>query len=155
MADVTGLWQSRPFLAVAMAVFMLSFLGLPLFGGMGFFAKWYVLQAALQTSAPQTVLAVILVLSSVVSAGYYLNVVSAMFMKPRPEHIAAPAAPTRMAGALIAFTMIALLVLGVYPTPVAKLARMSVPTGAPGAPTDARSAAIQAPPSPTTAVLRP
>ena len=32
----------------AMAVFMLALLGFPIFGGIGFFAKWYVLQAALQ-----------------------------------------------------------------------------------------------------------
>ena len=130
MDDVTGLWQSRPMLAVAMAVFMLSFLGLPVFGGMGFFAKWYILQAALQQSAPQTVLAVILVLSSVLSAGYYLAVVSAMFMKDRPDNVAIPVSPRPIASALIAFTVIALLVLGVYPTPVAQLARESVPTGA-------------------------
>jgi len=132
MADVTGLWQSRPILAVSMAVFMMSFLGLPIMGGMGFFAKWYVLQAALQASAPQTVLAVILVLSSVVSAGYYLSVVSAMFMKPRPEHLPVPAAPGGMANALIAITVVLLLILGVYPTPVAKLARLTALTGAPG-----------------------
>ena len=39
-------WRSR------MTVFMLALLGFPVFGGMGFFAKWYVLQAALQ--APRT-----------------------------------------------------------------------------------------------------
>ncbi|MBC8086188.1 MAG: NADH-quinone oxidoreductase subunit N [Phycisphaerae bacterium] len=132
MADVTGLWQSRPMLAVSMAVFMLSFLGLPVVGGMGFFAKWYVLQAALQASAPQTVLAVILVLSSVVSAGYYLSVVSAMFMQPRPEHMPVPAAPGGMANALIAITVVLLLILGVYPTPIAQLARRTAPSGAPG-----------------------
>lgn len=155
LADVTGLWHSRPFLAVAMAVFMLSFLGFPVAGGMGFFAKWYVLQAALQTGAPQTVLAVILVLSSVVSAGYYLSVVSAMFMKKRPDNVAVPAAPSSMAGALIAVAVIALLVLGVYPTPVANLARLSAPTGAPGASAEMRSAAAPTSSSPTTAALRP
>ena len=133
LADLTGLWQTRPGTAVAMAVFMLSFLGFPLVGGMGFFAKLYVLQAALHGSAPQTVLAVVLVLSSAVSAAYYLSVVAAMFMKPRPEHVAAPDNAGRMAGALIAITAVALLVLGVYPTPVASLARLSAPSGSPGA----------------------
>ena len=155
LADVTGLWQSRPMLAVAMAVFMLSFLGLPLVGGMGFFAKWYVLQAALQQSAPQTVLAVILVLSSVVSAGYYLTVVSAMFMKDRPDHIAVPAAPRPMATALIAITVIALLVLGIYPTPVAKLARMSTPSGSPGYVGSASAQVRSSVPAAATASLRP
>ena len=58
----------------AMAVFMLALLGFPIFGGIGFFAKWYVLKAALQAPHPQTMLAVVLVLTSVISAGYYLYV---------------------------------------------------------------------------------
>ncbi len=69
-----------------MTVFMLALLGFPVFGGMGFFAKWYVLQAALQAPAPQTRLSVLLVLTTTVSAGYYLYVVMVMYMKPRPEN---------------------------------------------------------------------
>ncbi|MDQ3673381.1 MAG: NADH-quinone oxidoreductase subunit N, partial [Gemmatimonadota bacterium] len=89
--EYAGLWNVRPGLAVAMAVFMLALLGFPIFGGIGFFAKWYVLQAALQTPAPQTRLAIILVLTSVVSAGYYLYVVMVMFMKPRAANAPLPA----------------------------------------------------------------
>ncbi|MDQ6612889.1 MAG: hypothetical protein M3Y64_10680, partial [Gemmatimonadota bacterium] len=137
LLDITGLWQARPALAVAMAVFMLSFLGFPLVGGMGFFAKWYVLQAALQGSAPQTTLAVILVLTSALSAGYYLLVVAAMFMKPRPDGIAIPVRAAPLTKVLVAFAVVALLVLGVYPTPVAQLARRSAPAGSPGAATTA------------------
>ncbi len=58
-------------------------MGFPIFGGAGFFAKWYVLQAALQAPVQQTTLAVVLVLTTVVSAGYYLYVVMLMFMRPR------------------------------------------------------------------------
>ena len=61
--DYAGLWSVRPGLAVAMAVFMLALLGFPIFGGIGFFAKWYVLQAALQSAFPQTRLALILVVT--------------------------------------------------------------------------------------------
>ncbi len=134
MNDITGLWQSRPALAVAMAVFMLSFMGFPLFGGMGFFAKWYVLLAALQGSAPQTTLVIILVLTSALSAGYYLMVVAAMFMKRRPDSVAIPAPSAPMTKALIAFAVAALLILGVYPTPVAQLAKLGAPFVLPGAP---------------------
>ena len=70
---------------LAMAVIMLALLGFPIFGGAGFFAKWYVLQAALQAPVQQTTLAVVLVLTTVLSAGYYLYVVMVMFMRPRPE----------------------------------------------------------------------
>ena len=83
IADYAGLWYVQPWLASAMAVFMLALLGFPVAGGMGFFAKWYVIDAALHAPHPQTVLAVILVLASVISCGYYLGVVLVMFMKPR------------------------------------------------------------------------
>ena len=135
--DLNGLWRVRPGLSVAMAVFFLAFLGMPLVGGMGFFAKWYLLQAALQGRTPQTTLAVVLVLSSVVSAAYYLSVISSMFMRPRAEGAAVPSSSALTQG-LIAFTAIALLAFGVYPTPVARLARRAMPqsVAAPiGAPT--------------------
>jgi NADH-quinone oxidoreductase subunit N len=50
--DYHGLCNERPVLAIAMTVFMLAMLGFPVFGGMGFFAKWYVLMAALDAAAP-------------------------------------------------------------------------------------------------------
>lgn len=121
MDDIAGLWLVRPGLAVSMAVFFLAFLGMPLAGGMGFFAKWYLLQSALQNSVPQTQLAVILVLSSVISAGYYLRIIASMFMRARPEGQAIPATPA-LAGGLIAGTALLLLILGVYPTPIARFA---------------------------------
>ncbi|MCC6243838.1 MAG: hypothetical protein IT353_13425, partial [Gemmatimonadaceae bacterium] len=96
--------------------------GMPLAGGMGFFAKWYVLQAAIQADVPQTVLAVILVVSSAVSAAYYLAVVGAMFMKPRAEGTAIPS-PAPLAQALILATATLLIAFGVYPAPVATFAR--------------------------------
>jgi NADH-quinone oxidoreductase subunit N len=49
--DYAGLWHVRPGLAIAMSVFMLALLGFPLFGGMGFVAKYYMLQAALRGGA--------------------------------------------------------------------------------------------------------
>ncbi|MEO8622947.1 MAG: NADH-quinone oxidoreductase subunit N, partial [bacterium] len=80
--DVSGLWSVRPWLALGMTVFMLALMGFPIFGGIGFFAKWYVLKAALQAPEPQTLLAVVLVLTTVISAGYYLYVIMVMFMRP-------------------------------------------------------------------------
>ncbi len=127
-ADLAGLWQVRPGLAVAMAIFVLAFLGLPLAGGMGFFAKWYVLQAALQAKSPQTMLAVILVVSSAISAAYYLTIVSAMFMRPRPEGQAIPGGSPLVRG-LITTAAVLLLAFGVYPAPVARLSRLAATSG--------------------------
>jgi NADH-quinone oxidoreductase subunit N len=121
--DYHGLWQEQPGLAIAMTVFMLSMLGFPVFGGMGFFAKWYVLQTAIDAAAPQIRLAVLLVIATTISAGYYLYVVMVMFMKPRPEM--APPLPRvgAMSRAVILTSVILLLVFGLFPDPVVRWAR--------------------------------
>ncbi|MGI8509619.1 MAG: NADH-quinone oxidoreductase subunit N [Gemmatimonadaceae bacterium] len=130
--DYAGLWASRPWLSVAMAVFMLALLGFPIFGGAGFFAKWYIIQAALQSAAPQSRLAVILVIASVVSAGYYMNVVMVMFMKSRPEgtrptSISRVGVPTRW---VIGVAAVVLLVLGVLPNALVTATRRASVAGA-------------------------
>ena len=121
--DYHGLWNERPGIAIAMTVFMMARLGFPVFGGMGFFAKWYVLQAAIDAAAPQVRLAVMLVLATTISAGYYLYVVMVMFMKPRPEM--APPLPVvgGMSRAVIMASVVLLLVFGLFPDPVVKWAR--------------------------------
>ena len=123
-----GLWTVRPGLAMAMAVYMLALLGFPLVGGMGFFAKWYVLQAALHAAAPQTKLAIILVLTTVVSAGFYLYLVMVMFMRPRPEGSVAPPPATRLTRFVIAASVALILFFGVYPSPAVKIAQRSAAT---------------------------
>jgi NADH-quinone oxidoreductase subunit N len=121
--DYHGLWHERPGLAIAMAVFMMAMLGFPVFGGMGFFAKWYVLQTAIDAAAPQIRLAVMLVLATTISAGYYLYVVMVMFMKPRPE--LAPPLPRvgAVSQAVIMASVVLLLVFGLFPDPVVRWAR--------------------------------
>jgi NADH-quinone oxidoreductase subunit N len=127
--DYAGLWTARPWLAVAMSVCMLALLGFPIVGGLGFLAKWYVLQAALQASGqPQVVLATVLVLTTVVSAGYYLRVIQIMFMRPRP---AAPAATARagfFTEAVVFSTVVVLLGFGLAPQWLVDVATKSVPT---------------------------
>ena len=59
---------------------MLSLLGFP--GTVGFIGKWYILTATVAEA--QMILPVILVLTSVLSAGYYLPVIMAMYMRPAP-----------------------------------------------------------------------
>ncbi|MDQ3698300.1 MAG: NADH-quinone oxidoreductase subunit N [Gemmatimonadota bacterium] len=118
--DYAGLWRVRPALAIAMAVFMLALLGFPIAGGMGFFAKWYVLQAALERD--QNHLAVWLVLTSVVSAGYYLYVVMVMFMRPRAASAREPAPVPGVTRFVIGATVALILVFGIFPSPVLQFA---------------------------------
>ncbi len=125
--EYAGLWTVRPGLAAAMAVFMLALLGFPIFGGIGFFAKWYVLQAALQAPVPQTRLAVILVLTSVVSAGYYLYVVMVMFMKPRASGLPLPARTGGWTRAVVWGSAAIILIFGLFPDAVVSLTQRSAP----------------------------
>ena len=133
--DVSGLWTVRPWLALSMAVFMFALMGFPVVGGVGFFAKWYVLKAALQAPEPQTLLAVVLVLTTVISAGYYLYLIMVMFMRPR----AADALPVAVTQGWTRMVMMvaaaAILVLGLVPDLAVRYAsvgtpRLSVPADA-------------------------
>jgi NADH-quinone oxidoreductase subunit N len=120
--DLAGLSESHPWLAFAMTICMLSLLGFP--GTAGFIGKWYILAAA--TGGGYSVLAAILVLTSVVSAGYYLPVVMAMYMKPRAhDQVHAGVIVPRLAGATLAVMVAALLVFGLWPNLVLDAARSS------------------------------
>ena len=126
--EYAGLWTVRPGLAGAMAVFMLALLGFPIFGGIGFFAKWYVLQAALQAPFPQTRLAVLLVLTSLVSAGYYLYVVMVMFMKPRESTASLPEKTAGWTRAVVWGSAAVILIFGLFPDAIVSFTRRSTPT---------------------------
>jgi NADH-quinone oxidoreductase subunit N len=126
--EYAGLWAVRPGLAATMAVFMLALLGFPIFGGIGFFAKWYVLQAALQAPSPQTRLAVILVVTSLVSAGYYLYVVMVMFMKPRASAAPLPARTGNWTRVVVWGSAAIILIFGLFPDAVISFTKRSAPT---------------------------
>jgi NADH-quinone oxidoreductase subunit N len=125
--DLAGLWSVRPWLAFSMTVLMLALLGFPIFGGAGFLAKWYVLQAALQAPVRQTTLAVVLVLATVVSAGYYLHVVMLMFMRQRTEGLAAPERSGGLTRVVLAVSVALILILGVAPEYAVEVTRGGQP----------------------------
>jgi len=116
ISDYEGLWHVRPWLATAMAVYLLALLGFPVFGGVGFFAKWYLVQAALSSRAPLAFITVVLVVTSVISAGYYLQVVRVMFMKPRPDDAVEPAPVGVLTRVVLAVTVVLILGLGLFPS---------------------------------------
>jgi NADH-quinone oxidoreductase subunit N len=120
--DLAGLSRERPWLAFALAICMLSLLGFP--GTAGFIGKWYILVAA--TAGGLGVLAAVLVLTSVISAGYYLPVIMAMYMKPEPVAGAHRAVRLgRLGGAVVALSVAGLLFFGVRPNGLLDLARTS------------------------------
>lgn len=76
LSNLIGLARSKPILAAMMAVFMLSLTGIPLTAG--FTGKWFIFQSAI--GAELFPLAVIGVLTSVVSAYYYVRVIVNMYL---------------------------------------------------------------------------
>ncbi len=77
IADYAGLSKKHPALALAMTVFMLSLIGLP--PTIGLVGKFYLFRAVI--AGGFTWLAIIGVLTSLISAYYYLRVVVVMYMK--------------------------------------------------------------------------
>lgn len=122
--DYRGLGRARPGLALLLMVFLFAQAGVPLTSG--FFAKFYVISAAVD--AGSTSLAVIAMLSSVISAYLYLRITVSLYMDD-PE--AAPAGPRIRipagAGIALALCVLVTLVVGVWPGSVAEVARDAVP----------------------------
>ncbi|GAB4445168.1 MAG: NADH-quinone oxidoreductase subunit N [Anaerolineales bacterium] len=77
IADYAGLGRKHPALAAAMTVFMLSLVGLP--PTLGLVGKVYLFRAVI--AGGFTGLAIIGVVTSLISAYYYLRVVVTMYMK--------------------------------------------------------------------------
>jgi NADH-quinone oxidoreductase subunit N len=122
LRDFAGLWRSRPGLAALMTIFLLSLGGFP--PTAGFVAKWYVFSAAIQEG--YYALAIIGVLTSVVSVFYYLRIVVMMYMTEGPETVR-PRVPAAAMAAL-ALATLAVFYLGVLPTQVLDLALNSIAT---------------------------
>src|SRR5688572_14809764 len=121
--DFGGLWKTRPALAGLMTVFLLSLGGFP--PTAGFIGKWYIFSAAVQEG--HYWLAIIGVLSSVVSVFFYLRIVVMMYMTDEP---AAPARPSISVPAMaaLAFILLATFYLGVLPNRVLEFAMQSIQT---------------------------
>jgi NADH-quinone oxidoreductase subunit N len=110
--SLSGLARRRPWLAFALAVCMFSLLGFP--GTFGFIGKYAILQAIV--AEHHQMLAVVLVLTSLVSAGYYLPVVRVIYMKDAEDAEAhAGAALPGAARLAVGLSVAAILLFGVWP----------------------------------------
>lgn len=119
-APYTGLGKRQPWVAAAMALFMFSLTGIPPTGG--FVAKYYLFWATVEANLVW--LAVLGVLTSVVSAAFYLRVVVAMYFHD-PEQETPVRRYATVAAALVAASA-ATLLLGLWPQPFLEFAQSSV-----------------------------
>ena len=122
--DFKGLWYRRPALATLMAIFLLSLGGFPPMAG--FIAKWYIFNAAVQESYYG--LAIVGVLTSVVSVYFYTRIIVMMYMTEEPADAPATPALSAVAAAGLGLAVIVVFYLGVLPARVLDLAAQSVAT---------------------------
>ncbi|MGP1395845.1 MAG: NADH-quinone oxidoreductase subunit NuoN [Inquilinaceae bacterium] len=112
ISDLSGLSRTHPMMALALAIFMFSMAGIPPLAG--FFAKLYVFLAAIE--AELYTLAVIGVLTSVVSAYYYLRIVKLMYFDEPLETLDRPIGGGM--AAILTVTGLFTLLFFVFPAPI-------------------------------------
>jgi NADH-quinone oxidoreductase subunit N len=110
LEDYAGLGRSSPILAGTLTIFLISLIGIPITGG--FFAKFYVFSAALQSNVVW--LTVIGVINSAIGAYYYLKIIVVMYMREAREEV--PVLPIPLAlGTALGLSLAATVYLGVVP----------------------------------------
>jgi NADH-quinone oxidoreductase subunit N len=113
LSTFAGLGRREPLLGILMTLFLLSLTGIP--PTAGFFAKAFVILAAVEAGGATAVLAVIAVLNAAVAAFYYLRVIVYMFMRD-PETDAAPLRHGPLLWAGLAVATAFTIILGLFPT---------------------------------------
>jgi len=118
--DYNGVGFRSPFLGAAMAIFMLSLSGIPPLAG--FVGKFYIFSAAVKSG--YVGLAIIGVLNSVVSVYYYVGVLVRMYMTEGTTDVTAPSSRPYLFATLL-LTMSGTILLGLFPSSLAEVARQS------------------------------
>jgi NADH-quinone oxidoreductase subunit N len=121
LEDYEGLGRRSPLLAAVFTIFLLSLIGIPMTGG--FFAKFYVFSAALQSNLVGLV--VIGAINSAVGAYYYLRIIVSMYMREAREEARVAPVPLGL-GVALAASLLITIYLGVLPGQVLEYASRSV-----------------------------
>jgi len=129
MEDYRGLAWRRPGLAAVFTIMLLSLAGVPVTAG--FVGKFWVLLVGARSSL--WVLVFAMVVNSAMGLFYYLRIIIETYrMQPEKEaHAAAGAAPeerplTAVAATALAVLSGALILLGVWPSPVIDMIKAAV-----------------------------
>jgi NADH-quinone oxidoreductase subunit N len=104
--DLAGLSRTQPGMALALGILMFSLAGIPPLAG--FFAKLYIFMAAIDSGL--NVLAVIGVVTSVVSAYYYVRIVKLMYF----DEPAAGGAFDRPIGAEVSAVLVVATIINMF-----------------------------------------
>ena len=110
--DYNGIGFKSPVLSFTLSLFMLSLLGLPLTAG--FMGKVLVFRPALEAgNTLLTVLVVVAVVNTAISAYYYLRLIVVMFFRERASDWTQPKMPIGLAAALL-IAVLGVLYFGIF-----------------------------------------
>ena len=127
--DYRGLSRREPLLAFMFAIFLFAQAGVPLTSG--FFAKFYVLTAAI--NAHSWPLAITAMISAVIAAFLYLRITVSMYMSDDEEEAEIPVGGRRLpipfgAGLALAVSFVVTLFIGFLPGSLADTSHDAIPT---------------------------
>ena len=117
--DLRGLGRDHPLLAAGLALSLLSLASFPPTGG--FLAKVYLFGSAID--AGMSYLAVIGVIGTMISLGYYLPALLAIYRRPAGAPAPRAVAGTRLAATAVIVAAAVVLWLGIAPAPFVDMAR--------------------------------
>jgi NADH-quinone oxidoreductase subunit N len=133
VSSLRGLWRRRPFLAVMMLIFLISLTGLP--PAFGFIGKFYLFAAMIESGWMW--LALLGLLNSVISLGYYMRIAKVMLidgteeaapagvLSPATGPAAAPSIP-RLSIVTVGVLGVLTLLLGIYWEPLRVFAELGL-----------------------------
>jgi NADH-quinone oxidoreductase subunit N len=125
--DLNGLMRKSPWLTIMMTLFLLSLGGIP--PTAGFVGKLWLFMGLIETGNPWLVrLAILAVLTTVISLYYYIRFIKAMYIDPEVEPEPVRPAPSLLAALGVAVILVVLI--GVYPQPFIRLSQQAA--SAPG-----------------------
>jgi NADH-quinone oxidoreductase subunit N len=107
--DFKGLAKVRPYSAAAITVFLLSMAGIP--PTAGFMGKFYIITSAI--TAGQTALAVLGIVSSILSMWYYLRLIINMYFHEAEDNFEIVGSPLATAGTFA--LVVCVFAIGLYP----------------------------------------
>ena len=119
--DLSGLGRREPVTAALLAIFVFSLIGVPLTGG--FFGKFYVFQAALNSHLVW--LTVLGLINSAIAAYYYLKIIVAVYMHEPAEAAEQLPRPSPSLNIAIWASALGTLILGIFPSALLSFASFS------------------------------
>ncbi len=111
--DFKGLAKVRPYSAAAISVFLLSMAGIP--PTAGFMGKFYIITSAI--NAGQVTLAVLGIISSVISMWYYLRLIINMYFHDAEEQFSEEP-PSNFAPACTFIMVVCVFAISLYPVAI-------------------------------------